>query len=206
MTIATDTQARRGDWILTASGRHFWPIDPRADEVSLDDIATSLAHQCRWTGHVSRHYSIAQHACYVAEAVEAIAPSLALAALHHDSAEAYIGDISRPWKRMLRVQVGEFRQESVASAEMLILWAILEALHIRDPATIKDGWDIIMRADNAVLRAESIQLLPPDPSPGSERLGDPVPGLEITAWTPDAARRTFLALHDRLVREHGVTP
>src|SRR3990172_2415485 len=28
---------RRGDWIVTRSGKRFWPMDPRPDEFEVDD-------------------------------------------------------------------------------------------------------------------------------------------------------------------------
>ena len=92
---------RTGDWIFTQSGIRFYPLDPRAEEVDLEDIASSLSKICRWNGHTREFYSVAQHAVTVAELVENLAPDLALAALHHDSAEAYLSDITRPVKKML---------------------------------------------------------------------------------------------------------
>lgn len=101
----TDTTAQRfGDWILTASGRKFYPFDAIADEVDLLDIVHALSHLNRWTGHTNMTYNVAQHAVMVATMVEGLAPDLALAALHHDDAEAYLGDVASPIKRMLRIE------------------------------------------------------------------------------------------------------
>lgn len=45
---------RTGGWGCTASGRRYWPADPRAEDICIEDIAHALAHQCRFGGHVSR--------------------------------------------------------------------------------------------------------------------------------------------------------
>jgi uncharacterized protein len=204
--VTTTTTNPRGDWILTRSGVHFHPLDPRPAEVRLNDIAYSLANQCRWTGHVRHHYSIAQHAVLVAQVVEAAMPGLALAALHHDSAEAYIGDIARPWKRMLMVRHVTTRPDgspmlgtmgSVDAAEAIILENIYEALGIDDPGA--EAWRTIMLIDNRVLRTEFEQLLPADDAPGWALMGDAIPGLLIEPITPTMAADLFLGMHYRLV-------
>jgi hypothetical protein len=33
----------RGDWIQTALGKQFWPIDPRAAEIEPEDVAHALS-------------------------------------------------------------------------------------------------------------------------------------------------------------------
>ena len=89
---------RKGDWAQTYTGKKFWPLDPRADEVDIIDIAHSLALSCRFNGHCNLFYSVAQHSVLVSTLVK---PSYAFAALLHDSTEAYLGDIIRPIKRYL---------------------------------------------------------------------------------------------------------
>lgn len=89
---------RAGDWVLMPSGRPFWPIDPRADEIDIEDIAFSLSHLCRFGGHCKRFYSVAEHSVYVSRLVS---PEAALWGLLHDASEAYVGDMPRPLKRML---------------------------------------------------------------------------------------------------------
>jgi|GEM_PF-3004235 hypothetical protein len=37
----------RGDWIQTALGGQFWPIDPRSSEIEPQDVAHALSLQCR---------------------------------------------------------------------------------------------------------------------------------------------------------------
>lgn len=66
------------------------------NDYHLDDIATSLAKQCRFNGHCDGFYSVAEHAILVSRLVPSY---LALPALLHDAAEAYLGDLITPLKR-----------------------------------------------------------------------------------------------------------
>lgn len=86
-------------WILTRSGRKFDLARPTADMVDPADIAHSLSMQCRFNGHTSRYYSVAQHSYLVADLVPA---EDQLAGLLHDATEAYVGDLVRPLKEGMR--------------------------------------------------------------------------------------------------------
>ncbi|MDI1288693.1 MAG: hypothetical protein PSX37_01920 [bacterium] len=95
----TDTPTLRiGDWMNTFTGQKFYPLDPRADEVHAPDIAKALSQICRYGGHTSQHYSVAEHCVLMSLAV---APEHALFALLHDATEAYVGDMVRPLKQAL---------------------------------------------------------------------------------------------------------
>lgn len=73
-------------------------IEPTLDMIDIDDIAQSLSNICRFGGHVHTNYNVAQHSVIVA----ALAPmELKKEALLHDAAEAYVGDVIKPWKVIL---------------------------------------------------------------------------------------------------------
>ena len=50
--------SRRGDWMQTFTGRQFWPLDPRAEEVDIIDIAHALSQLCRFGGHTRVFYCV----------------------------------------------------------------------------------------------------------------------------------------------------
>lgn len=52
---------RRGDFICTYTGRKFYPLDPRPEDVCIEDIAHALALVNRFGGHTRVPYSVAQH-------------------------------------------------------------------------------------------------------------------------------------------------
>lgn len=113
---------RHGDWIVVYSGRRFYPLDPRAEDIDIRDIAHALSMVCRFTGHVSRFYSVAEHSIHVAHHVEAETGdrALALCGLLHDASEAYLCDVSRPIKMMTEMAAyreAEARVEAVIAAK-----------------------------------------------------------------------------------------
>lgn len=90
----------RGVWIQTRSGIPFYPQDPRPEDICVEDIAHALGNLCRFSGHVKRYYSVAEHSVLVSRLVP---PRFALAALLHDASEAYLVDIPKPIKPLLPV-------------------------------------------------------------------------------------------------------
>ena len=82
-------------YFRTFTGKHVHPLSPRPEEIEIDDIARSLAQQCRFLGHTDAHYSVAQHCVFVSELVPT---QDALWGLLHDASEAYLGDLPAPIK------------------------------------------------------------------------------------------------------------
>lgn len=66
--------------------------------ICLTDIAQGLANTCRFGGQMQKFYSVAQHSILVTMLAP---PELQKAALLHDAAEAYLGDIIKPLKNMI---------------------------------------------------------------------------------------------------------
>lgn len=145
---------RTGDWIQTFTGRKFWPLDPRPDEVCIEDIAHALGQVARFGGHATRHYSVAQHCWHVSCRFDD--PVLGLQGLLHDAAEAYLADVTRPVKPYLRVQPQlDFRATySFAVLEDRIQKAICTRLNCPWPFP-----ESIKRADERMLVTESMQLM-----------------------------------------------
>jgi hypothetical protein len=101
-----DPSARRGDFIGVFSGRLFYPMDPRPEDVDPMDIAHALSLRCRWGCMSPTFYSVAEHSLAVANVARHLAeleevPLGALAwayGLLHDANEAYLPDVPRPVK------------------------------------------------------------------------------------------------------------
>lgn len=173
---------RKGDWICTASGVEFWPLDPRPDEVRIEDIAHALANVCRYGGHSKWHYSVAQHSVLVCRyVIDKRLPdggTAAKMALLHDAAEAYIGDMVRPLKRLLP----EYQK-----AELLIMDAILT--HFGLP---HDEPKIVKEADNVLLATEARVLMPAESTLKWMNHGIASKTIKIKAMSPKEARQEFL--------------
>lgn len=85
----------RGPFISTLSGAKFFVKECNVQDVPMTDVANALALNCRFNGHIVRHYSVAEHSVLVSNLVS---PENALYGLLHDYAEAFISDIPRPFK------------------------------------------------------------------------------------------------------------
>ncbi len=86
----------------TQTGQSLDLENPCPDHISIWDIAEGLSKCCRFAGQIEDFYSVAQHSVMVSRLVP---PEARLAALLHDGSEAYIGDVSRDFKRS-RFMVG----------------------------------------------------------------------------------------------------
>lgn len=163
----------RGDWFQTHTGVQFYPIDPRPEDINITDIAHGLSHVCRFGGHTREFYSVAQHSVIVSQ----IVPSeLALVGLLHDASEAYLGDMVRP----LKLSMPEYRR-----AEERLERVIAEVFGIAFPYPPE-----IKHADNVALMTERRDLLAVHRA-WSWKV-EPL-AMPIVAWSPQLARRMFLA-------------
>lgn len=96
--MTAHSQPIKGPTIALRSGSYFNFEDPAGSEFTISDIAHGLAHICRFTGHCIAFYSVAEHSVWCSR----IAPKgYELAALMHDAAEAFIGDVAKPLKQLL---------------------------------------------------------------------------------------------------------
>jgi 5'-deoxynucleotidase YfbR-like HD superfamily hydrolase len=178
---------RFGNWMQTFGGRQFWPLDPRPEDVELEDIAHALANICRFGGHCREFYSVAQHSVLVSR----VCPMEdALGGLLHDAAEAYVGDMIRPLKRML---------DAYASAEVTVARAIglrfgldwLGDQGLPAPKSVKLGDEILLATE-----ARDLMSAPPEPWVlGAEPMAE-----RIVPLPPREAEALFLARFAELSR------
>lgn len=93
---------RQGDWIQTYTGKQYWPIDPKPEDVDIRDIAHALSMLCRFGGHCIRFYSVAEHSVHIARWLyPRHGAYVALCGLLHDGTEPYVTDVPRPLKPSL---------------------------------------------------------------------------------------------------------
>ena len=127
--------------IAIYNGDYFDISNPEGHDFDIDVIAHSLSRLCRFTGHTTRHYSVAEHSVLVSRLVPTY---LAFDALMHDAAEAYLGDVSSPLKAMLpEYKVIEARVEK----------AIADHFGLRYPMPIE-----VKHADKQLYRQEIKQI------------------------------------------------
>lgn len=91
------------NYITTYKKVHFTPLEPRSEDILIEDIAHALSLMSRANGHFPAFHSVAQHCIECCqEALERkLGSRVALACLLHDASEAYLADITRPVKQHL---------------------------------------------------------------------------------------------------------
>lgn len=182
---------REGDWIQLYSGHPFWPTDPRAEDLCIEDIAHSLALENRYSGATRVPYSVAEHSVRVAEYVRARAVNAhwdaervrnaTLAGLLHDGSEG-LGwkDIARPLKYHPKMR--DYR-EGCKNCQQVV-WDAFGAV------VTEDVLRLVKEADNVLLATEKRDLLKPSSIPWGP-LPDPLPDV-IIPWNWEMAERRFL--------------
>jgi len=89
--------------IRLRSGKDFNYKGFFSQDIDITDIAHSLSHLCRFTGHTNVFYSVAQHSLLVSAKLDG-SPQERLVGLLHDAAEAYTNDLSSPLKAYLEAR------------------------------------------------------------------------------------------------------
>ena len=131
--------------IMTTSGDYFNFLQPDENSFTIEDIAHALSHVCRFGGHCSEFYSVAQHSVLVSYLVK---PEYALLGLLHDAQEAFLGDIPSPLKQILP----EYKRlEAIAER------TILHKFGLSYTTKSKDN---VKQADVIALATEKRDLLP----------------------------------------------
>lgn len=191
---------RYGDWFQTFTGRQFWPLDPRPEDIDVRDIAHSLSCQNRFAGHAREPYSVAEHSLRVMYAIDA-EPALGLrrgnelrlAALLHDATEAYLVDVPRPVKRA--PELTGYREAEKRLARVIEVWAKLPTGSLDAPE--------VKRADAVLLMTEARDMMTEPPAPWGTAQGLSIEPLwaRIKPWSWQSAEQEFLLEFAELTRE-----
>jgi len=172
------TNGRRGSWFQCFSGTEFYVLDPREEDIHIEDIAHALSNLCRFNGQIKTFYSVAQHSVHVSHLVPA---EMAFEGLLHDGSEAYLGDMVRPLKiHMKDYQEAEERLETILARKF--------GLRFPYPAEVKLADNVALMTEKRDLQAVQLawtKLAEPDPKP-------------LTPLGPGEAEKLFLDRYEEL--------
>jgi hypothetical protein len=182
----------RGDWMQTFTGKRFYPLDPRPEDIDPIDVAHALSLLCRYNGHVDRFYSVAEHCVLMSQAVP---EQDALEALLHDASEAYVGDMVRPLKHTPELTPYRVAEDQVE-------YAVWERFGLpfysfpsgRGPSPRQPFKSNVVRdADTRILLTERTALMS-NYKPSDRWLMDGMEPLDVTihAWEPRYAELQYL--------------
>jgi|SRR5579864_100941 len=178
--LDTDTAYKAVDFIETYTGRAFYPLAPRVEDVTIIDIAHHLSNQCRYSGATKWMLSTAQHCCLLYDYVRNIYKGSWLDCLQiliHDGAEAYLVDMPRPVKQ----HMPEFRVWDRNIQMVIRSWAGLADVPI-------PKWQDEL--DSRIIVDERAQVMSESTNDWQHDL-EPL-GIRITPWTPVQAEQQFL--------------
>ena len=138
--------------IRTYTGRVVDPMNLDPWQIEPVDITHSLGQQCRFNGHTSRFYSVAQHSLIVAALLdmsEVAGWHTNAEALMHDAAEAYLTDLPTPLKDL--PELAEYRY-----AERKAMRAVRERFDIQESRV---AFHLVHAADRLALNLEAHLLM-----------------------------------------------
>lgn len=179
-------------WISLLSGGHFNYNKPEESDVTLYDIAAALSNVCRFSGHLPRFYSVAQH---LVNASYIVSEENAFTALMHDTAEAFTNDLPTPLKWALPI----FKE-----LEVKIEGAMGKKFGFEFPYPPE-----VKEADTIMLMLEKYYVKDcDDPWPMYEKytreyVKTYYDRVDLTSWRPSIARNKFLARYEELTSERN---
>lgn len=140
--MTTYEQERVGGYIGLYSGKRFYALDPKVEDITVDDVAHSLSNLCRFTGHSERFYSVGEHSIRCSELAEALglSPKMQMYALFHDASESIVNDLARPVKQ----NVPQYKV--IEDKIMKVIWELLD---LEEPT--EEEYEILKKIDNTLL-------------------------------------------------------
>ena len=115
----------------------------RPDMISI--FIQALSRLCRYTGHVTQFYSVAQHSVLVSYLTP---PEEAYHGLMHDIAESVLGDVAKPLKELLPdYQRVEKRVEAVFAEVFMFPAEKTPAVELADHAAYRMESNLLQQYD-----------------------------------------------------------
>lgn len=176
-------------WIITYTGRQFWPLDPRPWDVDILDIAHALSMSVRWRGHCRSFYSVAEHSILVSNLVGS--PASRIFALLHDAAEAYLSDVPSPLKRLMP----DYKKAETRLQETIFYALLGEQPNPLCAIEIEDADRIALALEARQLTSDAHPWMAWDEK--YDRFVDAYPDLDC--MSPKEAKSRFLELFDKLL-------
>lgn len=191
---------RIGDWMITYTGKRFWPLDPRPEDVDFRDIGHALSLICRYGGHVRCFYSVAEHSCLLAKYfLQRAERQRARYALIHDAPEAYVGDIIRPLK-------GELPDFDIVESAIAV--TIQDVMPDQSDIWSEDDIAAVEEADKRIIANEARELFRPETRAAADWIlkVEPLPLVLPLGLPPHEAERDFAKLFLWLFPELAAFP
>lgn len=135
-------------YILTYKKKEFYPLNPKIEDIDIEDIAHALSLLCRANGHFKHFYSVGLHSinCAYEAIARGYSKNVILGCLLHDGSEAYLADITRPVKKHLSKYL---EIENVLQGKIFKKW-----IH----TLTKEELKLVFEIDDAILYYEFISL------------------------------------------------
>lgn len=148
-------------YILTYKKKEFYPLEPKSEDIDIEDIAHALSLLCRANGHFKHFYSVGIHSLNCAYEAQArgYSQNVVLGCLIHDGSEAYLADITRPVKKHLHKYL---EIEDVLQSKIFEKWI---------PTLTVEEKNQVFEIDDAILYYEFTTLF-------GEKIFDCVPELK----------------------------
>mgnify|MGYP002796835644 CR=1 FL=1 len=172
--------------IMTYTGLFMDPLDPKPEQVRMEDIAHALSMICRANGHFPEIHTVAQHCleCVEEARTRKLPRQIQLFCLLHDGAEAYLGDFIQPVKA---------RMEGYREAEDYLLEMIYRKFAGRTPTAAEEK--IIKEIDKTLLYYEFLHYM-------NVGCGEPGEGLKSKPLFQEIPRKKveekYLAAYEEL--------
>lgn len=167
-------------WIQTYTGKQFFPLEPNIDAICIEDIAYSLGKICRFNGHTTCFYSVAEHCLHVSHFVS---KENAMWGLLHDASETYLIDMPRPLKPVLNgYKEIEERVHKCVAKKFGLCWPM--------PKEIK-------KVDTAILHDEMLRVMSKKPKAWPQLIYPPL-GVTIVGMEHQEATAKFLKRYEQL--------
>lgn len=189
----TYQQERIGDYIQVNSGRRFYVLDPRPEDITINDIAHALSNICRFTGHGNRFYCVGEHSILCARVARKLGYSTLqqLYCLMHDGSESVVNDLARPVKQ----NIPQYKE--VEDCIMAVIWEVAGI-----PKPTEEDYKVVKKIDNTLLINEMEQLMKRNDVPTDIEYEQMYVDLSV-GYNAGESKIPFLTMYVSLVEEYA---